>query len=345
MNLQVQPLKVLATCQVVRNRLDFTSYLNGTARDELERLDRLEGQFRIQASKLTIEVLCDGETLLISDDWVDFKECLENNAFIKFIEGKEEFSIVERKEGLRTWIISDVDNKKRDLLYHFTENPEQISGIWYDNDSFIQDGRLVTIHKGYEMYNGKMKCVLDSKEYITADNKGNIRRKLIWDNPNFNLLHAPQHITRRLLQSGGEPVHNLDVKITKEMLAIRVLDNAPSQLRKLFFTGNCKSYLNAFAEFLLFYLLLPVLIAPLGCFFFSIVLFGYLFAGLVCGFCLIFGFGYMFVSSLLSFLLTISSSFHPFPFDLLYDLLTYLFLSLIGLAPLVALLADILSKL
>ena len=165
-----------------------------------------------------------------SDDWVDFKECLENNAFVKFIEGKEEFSIVERKEGLRTWIIfSDVDNKKRDLLYHFTENPEQISGIWYDNDSFIQDGRLVTIHKGYEMYNGKMKCVLDSKEYITADNKGNIRRKLIWDNPNFNLLHAPQHITGRLLQSGGEPVHNLDVKITKEMLAIRVLDNAPCE--------------------------------------------------------------------------------------------------------------------
>ena len=42
MNLQVQPLKVLATRQVVRNRLDFTSYLNGTVRDELERLDRLE---------------------------------------------------------------------------------------------------------------------------------------------------------------------------------------------------------------------------------------------------------------------------------------------------------------
>ena len=165
----MQPLKVLATRQVVRNRLDFTSYLNGTVRDELERLDRLEGQFRIHASKLTIEVLCDGETLLISDDWVDFKECLENKlsrSIVKFIEGKEEFSIVERKEGLRTWIISDVDNKKRDLLYHFTENPEQISGIWYDNDSFIQDGRLVKIHKGYQMYNGKMISVQDLQDYI-----------------------------------------------------------------------------------------------------------------------------------------------------------------------------------
>ena len=320
MNLQVQPLKVLATRQVVRNRLDFTSYLNGTARDELERLDRLEGQFRIQASKLTIEVLCDGETLLISDDWVDFKECLENNAFVKFIEGKEEFSIVERKEGLRTWIISDVDNKKRDLLYHFTENPEQISGIWYDNDSFIQDGRLVTIHKGYEMDNGKMKCVLDSKEYITADNKGNIRRKLIWDNPNFN-LQAP-HITRRLLKSGDEPVHNLDVKITKEMLAIRVLDNAPSKLRNLFFTGNCKSYLNACAEFLLFYLLLPVFVAFLVCFFSFIFL-------LCC---------YESVSPP-------SPPFIHFLVPLLHTLTIYLALSLVGLLSLVALLADILSNL
>ena len=189
----MQPLKVLATRQVVRNRLDFTSYLNGTARDELERLDRLEGQFRIQASKLTIEVLCDGETLLISDDWVDFKECLENNAFVKFIEGKEEFSIVERKEGLRTWIISDVDNKKRDLLQHYTENPQQISGIWYDSDNFIQDGRLVSIDKGYQMHNGKMISVLDVQEYITADNEGNIRRRKRWHNPNFNLF-LPQCI-------------------------------------------------------------------------------------------------------------------------------------------------------
>ena len=69
MNLQVQPLKVLATRQVVRNRLDFTSYLNGTVRDELVRLDKLEGQFRIQASKLTIEAICNGKTLLISDDF------------------------------------------------------------------------------------------------------------------------------------------------------------------------------------------------------------------------------------------------------------------------------------
>ena len=321
MNLQVQPLKVLATRQVVRNRLDFTSYLNGTARDELERLDRLEGQFRIQASKLTIEVLCDGETLLISDDWVDFKECLENNAFVKFIEGKEEFSIVERKEGLRTWIISDVDNKKRDLLYHFTENPEQISGIWYDNDSFIQDGRLVTIHKGYEMYNGKMKCVLDSKEYITADNKGNIRRKLIWDNPNFNLLHAPLHITGRLLKSGGEPVHNLDVKITKEMLAIRVLDNAPSLLRKLYFTRNCKSYLNACAEFLT-YLILSIY--PIA---FPIVVFSFIFLSCC----------YESVSPLSR------PPFIHFLVLILRDLSFYLAVSTIGLVYLVALLSEISS--
>ena len=324
MNLQVQPLKVLATRQVVRNRLDFTSYLNGTVRDELVRLDRLEGQFRIQASKLTIEAICNGKTLLTSDDWVDFKECLENKlsrSIVNFIEGKEEFSIVERKEGLRTWIISDVDNKKRDLLQHYTENPQQISGIWYDNDNFIQDGRLVSIDKGYQMYNGKMISVLDFQEYITADNEGNIRRRKRWHIPNFNLFW-PQHIIRRLLKSGEEPVHNLDIKITKEMLAFRVLDNAPSELPKLSFTRNCKSYLNACAEFPI-YLIQTLAIA------FPIVVFSFIFLSCY----------YESVSPLSR------PPFIHFLVLILRDLSFYLAVSTIGLVYLAALLGEISSKL
>ena len=325
MNLQVQPLKVLATRQVVRNRLDFTSYLNGTVRDELVRLDRLEGQFRIQASKLTIEAICNGKTLLTSDDWVDFKECLENKlsrSIVKFIEGKEEFSIVERKGGLRTWIISDVDNKKRDLLQHYTENPQQISGIWYDSDNFIQDGRLVSIDKGYQMHNGKMISVLDVQEYITADNEDNIRRRKRWHIPNFNLFW-PQHIIRRLLKSGEEPVHNLDIKITKEMLAIRVLDNAPSELRKLSFTRNCKSYLNACAEFLT-YLILSIY--PIA---FPIVVFSFIFLSCC----------YESVPPLSR------PPFIHFLVLILHDLSFFLALSTIGLVSLVALLGEISSKL
>ena len=53
MDLQVQPLKVLATREVVMNRLDYSTYLKGTAKDELDRLDNLAGKFLITASKLT----------------------------------------------------------------------------------------------------------------------------------------------------------------------------------------------------------------------------------------------------------------------------------------------------
>ena len=54
MSLQVQPLKVLATREVVTKRLDYSTYLNGTTKDELDGLGRLAGNYKIHASKITI---------------------------------------------------------------------------------------------------------------------------------------------------------------------------------------------------------------------------------------------------------------------------------------------------
>ena len=53
--LQVQPLKVLATREVIMKRMDYSAYLTGATKDELDRLNKLEGRYRIQSSKLTIE--------------------------------------------------------------------------------------------------------------------------------------------------------------------------------------------------------------------------------------------------------------------------------------------------
>ena len=55
MNLQVLPLKVLATRVVVMQRMDYSTYLTGNTKDELDRLEHLAGKYRIQSSKLTIE--------------------------------------------------------------------------------------------------------------------------------------------------------------------------------------------------------------------------------------------------------------------------------------------------
>ena len=95
MELQVQSLKVLASCQVVlTHRLDFSTFFNSTTKDKLVGLDRLEGEFRIQHSRITVEELYEGKTL-ISEDW----DCLGNRTpfriMVKFLEGADEFSINE----------------------------------------------------------------------------------------------------------------------------------------------------------------------------------------------------------------------------------------------------------
>ena len=161
MNFQVESLKVLVTRQVVMNRMDYSTYLNGTVKDELDRLDRLEGKYRIQGSKLTIEGLH-------QDDWEYFKECLGNRVpmgLVNVIEGKEGFTISESKNGQRTWIISDVDGwKNRELLKSRGYLKLQRSGrhpTWNHFDYFIEDGWLVNTQKGWDhqdyhdMLNGK----------------------------------------------------------------------------------------------------------------------------------------------------------------------------------------------
>ena len=60
MALQVQSLKVLATRQVVLQRMDYSTYLTGNTKDELDRLNNLEGDYKTHSSKLTIEAFHDG---------------------------------------------------------------------------------------------------------------------------------------------------------------------------------------------------------------------------------------------------------------------------------------------
>ena len=119
MNLQVLPLKVLATRVVVMQRMDYSTYLTGTTKEELDKLDKLKGRYKIQSSKLTIGTL-DNEKLWkispdnyveASDDLEYFKSCFGKvvpSAFIKLIGDTKEFSIVELKNGPRNWVVFDL---------------------------------------------------------------------------------------------------------------------------------------------------------------------------------------------------------------------------------------------
>ena len=86
MKLQVQPLplKVLATREVVMNKMDYSTYLTGTTKDELDKLDKLAGRYKIQSSNMVIEALDNEKLWKISqnsyvkpvNDWEYLKECL-----------------------------------------------------------------------------------------------------------------------------------------------------------------------------------------------------------------------------------------------------------------------------
>ena len=108
MNIQVQSLKVLATRVVMMKNIDYSTYLTGVTKEELDRLDKLEGKYRIQSSKVTIEAHYNGKRLP-SDDWEYFMECFGKRIpddLIKFVESEHEFSIIqESRNGLRTWVV------------------------------------------------------------------------------------------------------------------------------------------------------------------------------------------------------------------------------------------------
>ena len=201
MNLQVESLKVLVTRQVVLNRMDYSTFLNGAVKDELDGLERLEGKYRIQASRLCIEGLHGGK-VLPQDDWKYFKECFGNRVptgLVNIIEGKKGFTIANSKNGPRTWIIADVNGwKTRVLLTVRGCSRLQESGKWGHFDNFIEDGWLVNTIKVWDIDNGKPILDVDLRDSITVNRQGNVLRVFMWSAPDQGL------------------------KVTKAMLACRV---------------------------------------------------------------------------------------------------------------------------
>ena len=56
MNLQVLPLRLLVSRQVIRDRMDYTGYLSGKTKSEIDILDRLAGRFEeVRPFELTVE--------------------------------------------------------------------------------------------------------------------------------------------------------------------------------------------------------------------------------------------------------------------------------------------------
>ena len=192
MNLQVQPLRILATREVVTKRMDYSTFLNGTTKEELDRLDMLAGDFKIQASKVTIEAVCDGKKL--PDDWDHLKSALSFKLptnLISFIERTQGFSIVESKNLQRDWAMYGIRLWWKQRMLGFPMgNGSKLNfsshtgwDRWGLSESFIEDGKIVNTSKKYKMDNGKMILTLNMRDSITTDKEGNIIWNFMWSAP------------------------------------------------------------------------------------------------------------------------------------------------------------------
>ena len=200
MALQVQSLKMLATRQVVLQRMDYSTYLTGATKDELDRLNKLEGRYRIHSSKLTIEAIYNGKRLP-ADDWEYFKECFETEvhpSVVEFIEGIEGFRIAESKYGPRTWNVSEENtNLWRELLTKKGDLKDVPVPVHLSNcsclrndDHFIEDGKLVSLTNWYMIYNGEIRTVINIRDSITTDKLGNVVWNFMWSEPTMNVKVA-----------------------------------------------------------------------------------------------------------------------------------------------------------
>ena len=172
--------------------MDYATYLNGTAKEELDHLNKLAGRFHLDSCDLFIDG--DGKPPFDVDDWEQVKDYLKENlvddtagGMVNFMDETEDFSIVEKEEnGRRFWLVSDVDDKKKILLSNPSSWEETYSERIQRQD-FIEDGKLVHVSKKAKEIEGKLEIVMDLYVSFTADKHGNVIRHFIYSLPNKNI--------------------------------------------------------------------------------------------------------------------------------------------------------------
>ena len=182
------PLKVLATREVIRNRLDYKDYLGGVVKEELDKLDWLEGKFFIDATEVEVQM---AGKILSKEEW----RSRIPSSMTTYLEGKQEFSIFERtgESGEREWDLQDTDgNFKRMQLSSRIREKENGGGGEYQEDIFF-DGALL---KWRSAFCPKGKVLIDEIDCFDIRGKTILVREQVWNVPKHNSGHN-KHITIR----------------------------------------------------------------------------------------------------------------------------------------------------
>ena len=225
MNLQVLPLKVLVSRQVIKDRMDYTNYLAGKTKSEMDILDRLAGRFIVQTSELTVERYMeareDEDELTEFNVWEMQAAVYDTRAgddFYNILYGKEDISIVETSiSGARRWDISDVDGLKKSFQLKTkdcilkTEDCRLGPEKWGHVDSFVEDGKLMMNKKVFAMAGNKVALdkgdqglAGDYFDSISTDKQGNLVRKFTCSMPIPNIKVTKVTSAIRVVSSDKE---------------------------------------------------------------------------------------------------------------------------------------------
>ena len=201
------PLKVLVSREVVGNKMDYSTYLNGTTKEELDQLKKMTGHFKIETE-------CD--LRIVGDEQPEFydieqvieylKESLKDDTaggLVNVTDNTGAFSIYEKEEnGRRFWLVSDVDGKEKHFLSNASSWEETYSER-IERQDFIEDGKLVHTTKRAEINNeGKMELVFDLYVSFTLDSQGNVIRESIYYLPKKNIEITIVMWTLRCVREG-----------------------------------------------------------------------------------------------------------------------------------------------
>ena len=215
MNLQVLPLRVLVSRQVIRDRMDYTGYLAGKTKSDMDILDSLAGRFVVQDSELTVERFW-GDKKLPAEELERMRGEIPHYVN-NFLDGTAEIRILEETspDEPRMWGISDVDNVFK--CFELTSScwelpdlnllpPDSEPYEWIHSDFFIEDGKLMAVRKGFHIMGGISLLLIEYRYSFSTDKQGNLVREFICSIP------------------------DLDIKITKVMSALRVVSSKRSSL-------------------------------------------------------------------------------------------------------------------
>ena len=199
MKFQVLPLRVLASREVVRERLDYKEHLVGATRDELDNLEKLSGRFKEIGAETVVKTLDEeGEELQEVG-----KEVLVLWQPLTELKAENDIIIEENNEEKRGWHFKD-NGSGLEMDTQSWMDTHWIESFWANFDNYIEDGELVLPVKifgwegNYELRTKKYFVRIERTDSFSLDSKQNLVWKTFLTNFKYNLKVAHTRKLKRV---------------------------------------------------------------------------------------------------------------------------------------------------